>query len=67
MGELGTSLADMAAFMQEVELQQGLATKGNDRRGIERLRLLALRMQKIPQQHEVSVYSYGFNAAEFLH
>ncbi|KAF8901677.1 hypothetical protein CPB84DRAFT_1961921 [Gymnopilus junonius] len=43
---LGTSLGDIAAFMEEVELDLGLANgKQRDRRGIERLRTLALRMQ----------------------
>jgi hypothetical protein len=44
--ELGRSLADVAAFMHEVELEQGLSTQRADQRGIERLRALALRMQK---------------------
>ncbi|KAI0053050.1 hypothetical protein FA95DRAFT_1482569 [Auriscalpium vulgare] len=44
MRELGTSLADIAAFMQEVEIQQGFVTKRDDGRGIERLRRLALQL-----------------------
>lgn len=43
---LGTSLADVAAFMQEVELDFGMhPTYGEDRRGIERLRSLARQLQ----------------------
>jgi len=33
--DLGTSLADVAAFMQEIELQQGFFTPRLDGRGIE--------------------------------
>ena len=40
------SLADIAAFMQEIELGLGL----EKRRGVDRLRLLAMRMQSIPQK-----------------
>lgn len=50
--ELGTSLADLAAFIHE----QGL-TQGKDVRGIERLRLLALNLQSPSQDHEVSIES----------
>jgi hypothetical protein len=46
MHALGTSLADIAAFMQEVELDFGMnPTCGEDRRGIDRLRLLARQLQ----------------------
>lgn len=48
--ELGTSLADLAAFMHE----QGL-TQGKEVRGIERLRLLALNLQAPSQDHDVSI------------
>jgi hypothetical protein len=48
--ELGTSLADIARFMYEVEIQQGLQRQGEDGRGIERLRSLALRMQHLPSK-----------------
>ncbi|KAI0719535.1 hypothetical protein C8T65DRAFT_635676 [Cerioporus squamosus] len=41
---LGTSLADMAAFMQEVEIRQGWPPRPDDGRGIERTRLLAKRL-----------------------
>jgi len=48
---LGTSLADIAAFMHEIELEMGMMSlHGGDQRGIERLRLLALQMQKIEAQ-----------------
>jgi len=43
--ELGTSLADVAAFMQEIELHQGFFTPGFDGRGIERLRFLAMQLE----------------------
>jgi hypothetical protein len=46
MAALGNSLADVAAFMHEMELDQGLSTKGEDQRGIERLRLLGVKMSK---------------------
>jgi len=42
--ELGTSLADVAAFMREIEIQQGYVTQKQDGRGIERLRCLALQL-----------------------
>lgn len=43
------SLAEVAAFMQEIERNLGLETSdpSQDRRGIERLRLLALQMQSL--------------------
>ncbi|PPQ83256.1 hypothetical protein CVT25_003995 [Psilocybe cyanescens] len=53
---LGMTLADIAAFMQEVELNFGLGQR-NDQRGIERMRLLALRMQSLsqPEDHTTQV------------
>ncbi|KAG6837998.1 hypothetical protein H0H93_008392 [Arthromyces matolae] len=45
IGSLGTSLADIAAFMHEMELEMGMLSRGKDQRGIDRLRSLALRMQ----------------------
>jgi hypothetical protein len=42
---LGTSLADVAAFMHEIELQQGFFTPKVDGRGIERLRFLAMQLE----------------------
>ncbi|KAF9563734.1 hypothetical protein CPC08DRAFT_816466 [Agrocybe pediades] len=48
---LGMSLVDIAAFMEEVELEFGLDRgRQQDGRGIERLRLLALRMQSLPER-----------------
>lgn len=46
---LGTSLADIAAFMHEIELEMGM-NQGKDHRGIDKLRRLALRMESLPQQ-----------------
>jgi len=43
--ELGTSLADVAAFMQEMELQQGFSTPRFDGNRIERLRFLAMQFE----------------------
>jgi hypothetical protein len=46
MHALGSSLADVAAFMQEVEIDFGMnPTSGEDRRGIDRLRVLARQLQ----------------------
>ncbi|KAF9534909.1 hypothetical protein CPB83DRAFT_221332 [Crepidotus variabilis] len=50
---LGVSLGDVAAFMQEVELDFGMdSSPGKDRRGIEKLRLLAFHMQSFKSQSE---------------
>lgn len=46
MRDLGTSLADIAAFMQEIEIQQGWVTQKHDGRGIERLRRLAMQLEE---------------------
>lgn len=51
---LGTSIADVAAFIHQVELEMGLQSHGKDQHGVERMRLLALRMQNLPQQTKVS-------------
>jgi hypothetical protein len=45
--ELGTSLADVAAFMQEMQLHQGLFTPRFDGKGIERLRFLAMQFESM--------------------
>ncbi|KAH9981855.1 hypothetical protein BJV74DRAFT_738190, partial [Russula compacta] len=42
---LGTSLADVAAFMQEIELQQGFSMPRFDGRGVERLRVVAMQLE----------------------
>ncbi|KAG5646454.1 hypothetical protein DXG03_003504 [Asterophora parasitica] len=45
---LGTSLADVAAFMHEIELEMGMpSSRKKDQRGIDRLRSLALFMERI--------------------
>lgn len=51
--DLSSSLADIAAFMHEVEVQQGFVSRKNDGRGIERIRQLAYRLQGIPVGQEV--------------
>jgi len=49
MHALGSSLADIAAFMQEVEIDFGMnPASGEDRRGINRLRVLARQLQSQP-------------------
>ncbi|EKM59050.1 uncharacterized protein PHACADRAFT_249225 [Phanerochaete carnosa HHB-10118-sp] len=45
--DLSPSLADIAAFMQEVEVQQGYVSRKNDGRGIERIRQFAYRLGSI--------------------
>ncbi|GJE83994.1 hypothetical protein PsYK624_000680 [Phanerochaete sordida] len=45
--DLSPTLADIAAFMQEVELQQGFVTRKNDGRGIERIRQFAYKLGSI--------------------
>jgi hypothetical protein len=53
---LGTSLADIAAFMHEIELEMGLLSlRADDRRGIERLRALALLMEKLELRLDAQV------------
>ncbi len=41
---IGHSLADTAAFVQEVEMRQGWVPRPDDGRGIERTRRLAVRL-----------------------
>ncbi|KAF8845742.1 hypothetical protein BDN67DRAFT_961374 [Paxillus ammoniavirescens] len=50
--QLGLSLADLAAFMHEVELHQGLPSSATNDRGIEKLRSLALKLQITSARHE---------------
>ena len=46
---LGTSLADIAAFMHEMELQMGIEPLSRDaQRRVDRLRISALRLQNLP-------------------
>lgn len=51
---LGPSLADVAAFMHEIELRQALPLHKQDERlgSIERLRQLALKMQSLQLWYE---------------
>ncbi|GBE79560.1 hypothetical protein SCP_0207600 [Sparassis crispa] len=44
--DLGTSLADIAAFMHEVEIKEGYSSSKDDAHGIERIRRLALRFMR---------------------
>lgn len=53
--DLGMSLADIAAFMQEVEIRHGFVPKKDDGRGIERIRQMALRLQKFVKGEERDV------------
>ncbi|KAG6334388.1 hypothetical protein ID866_4709 [Astraeus odoratus] len=48
--QLGTSLADIAAFMEETELLSGPLASTTDKHGVEKLRMLALRMQNRPTE-----------------
>jgi len=48
MRDIGTSLADVAAFMQEVELQHGYTPRKGDGGGVERIRHLAKHLQELP-------------------
>ncbi|KDQ64674.1 hypothetical protein JAAARDRAFT_28313 [Jaapia argillacea MUCL 33604] len=56
--ELGTSLADIASFMHEVELKTGMIGGGVDSRGIDRLRKLALKLQPGSSSHDNEVRVY---------
>ncbi|KAF8559076.1 hypothetical protein OG21DRAFT_1493471 [Imleria badia] len=49
---LGLSLADVAAFMHEMELHQGVSSSVIHNHGIERLRTLALKLQVSPIPHK---------------
>ena len=51
--DLSSSLADIAAFMHEVEVQQGFVSRKNDGRGIERIRQLAYKLQRLSIDKEV--------------
>ncbi|KAH8105821.1 hypothetical protein BXZ70DRAFT_395368 [Cristinia sonorae] len=52
--ELGQGLADVAAFMEEVEIHHGLAVKPNDGRGIDRIRKLAYKFEGLKMQANTS-------------
>lgn len=45
--DVGRSLADIAAFMHEVEVRQGYVPSPDDKRGIERARQLAKKLQEL--------------------
>jgi hypothetical protein len=56
--ELGTSLADVATFMQEMELQQGFFTSRFDGKGIDRLRFLAMQFEGLGKANAADVSSF---------
>lgn len=45
---IGASLADIAAFMHETEVELGYQPRRDDGRGIEKIRQLALKIQNLP-------------------
>ncbi|KAF5369940.1 hypothetical protein D9758_001294 [Tetrapyrgos nigripes] len=47
---LGPSLADVAAFMYEVELLMPVTSKANEKDRVEELRSVAFRLQNLPRQ-----------------
>ena len=47
MAEVGRSLGTVAGFMHEMELGLGLERKGQDGRGIERIRATAARLGQL--------------------
>ncbi|KAI0068891.1 hypothetical protein BV25DRAFT_1817814 [Artomyces pyxidatus] len=57
---LGSSLADIAAFMQEIELKQGFITQKHDGRGIERLRRLALQLENLSEDAKETTHQARF-------
>jgi len=52
--EVGLSLADVAAFMHEVEIRQGWPTKTRDDHGIDRMRQLAIKLHCNRQTSETA-------------
>ncbi|TFY50894.1 hypothetical protein EVJ58_g10842 [Rhodofomes roseus] len=46
--DVGRSMGDVAAFMHEVELLHGYVASPGDRRGIERIRQFAKKLQELP-------------------
>lgn len=52
--DMSSSLADIAAFMHEVEVRQGFNVRKNDGRGIEKIRQLAYRLQNLSVDAKVS-------------
>ncbi|KAH9048967.1 hypothetical protein EDB84DRAFT_1454687 [Lactarius hengduanensis] len=65
--ELGTSLADVAAFMQEIELQQGFFSPKVDGRGIERLRFLAMQFERMGKTKDSGAEKGGSTASDAQH
>ncbi|KAH9071654.1 hypothetical protein EDB83DRAFT_2517469 [Lactarius deliciosus] len=65
--ELGTSLADVAAFMQEIELQQGFFSPRVDGRGIERLRFLAMQFERMGKTKDSGAGKEGSTASDAQH
>lgn len=57
--DMSSSLADIAAFMHEVEVQQGFVSRKNDGRGIERIRQLAYKLQGLSVDTDVSKLIHG--------
>jgi hypothetical protein len=41
------SLADIAAFIEKVELEFGMESQGKDGQGVERMRALALNLSRV--------------------
>jgi len=52
--ELGATLGHIAAFMDEIEMKDGLERKGKDPRGIEEARSLALKLQNLANSQKES-------------
>jgi hypothetical protein len=55
--DLGESLADVAAFMHEVDIRQGFWTQRTDNGEIERMRQVALKLQNLSLHTEPDVVS----------
>jgi hypothetical protein len=55
--DLGESLADVAAFMHEVDIRQGFWTQRTDNGEIERMRQVALKLQNLSLYTEPDVVS----------
>ncbi|KAG5732081.1 hypothetical protein E4T56_gene18805 [Termitomyces sp. T112] len=67
ISSLGTSLADVAAFMHEAELEMGmLSSNGKDQRGIDRLRSLALQMQRETRFEPKNIESESHVSKDFV-
>ena len=62
LAQTARSLADIARFMQEVEMREGWSPLPDDGRGIERIRIAAKHLEEVGQ-HMSTVYSLQF----FMH